>query len=90
MSLQEFVGDLQSEWLGDHAVDVFGPSPPAPGGTTGYHLLCAGRLVQHLPWEAIPVLHGQAVGRTPSLSFSVAHNILQRARKRYIIHPPIY
>ena len=73
--------DLQTKWLGDHA-DIFGPPPPTPEGTTAYHLLCVGRLVQHLPWEVIPVLRDQAVGRAPSLSFSVAHHIIHTAQMR--------
>ena len=81
-SLQEVVEEMESQWLGD-CQDIFGPSPPSSGsatkGTTTCHLLCLGRLVQHLPWEAMPVLRGQAVGRTPSLSFSVAHSMLQSA-----------
>ena len=79
--VQEVVDGIQSKWLGDYA-DIFVPPPPYPEGTTGCHLLCVGRLVQHLPWEAMPVLRGQAVTRTPSLSFSIAHQILQRAQRR--------
>ena len=77
------MSELETEWLGNHA-EIFGPPPPTPGGTTGYHLLCVGRLVQHLPWEAMPVLQDQSVGRVPSLSFAVAHQLLQEAQKRYV------
>lgn len=77
---QEFVSEMQTDWLGEH-VEIFGPPPPAPGGTTGYHLLCIGRLVQHLPWEAVPIFQDQPVGRVPSLSFAVAHQILQTSQK---------
>lgn len=74
--MQEIVDCMQSKWLGDYT-DILVPSPPSPEATS-CHLLCVGRKLQHLPWEAMPVLQGQAVARTPSLTFSIAHHILQR------------